>query len=179
MTDSVPKRSGLNSLFQPRAKGVLLVSLALLIIAVVAVPWPLQPSAPTTRRFTMVSRQFEFEPNTIQVNQGDTVIITLTADDVVHGFFLDGYGVKMRVEPGQSQTVQFVADKSGKFRYRCSVSCGTMHPFMLGELVVGPNTTFGRAVALIGVVAIGVTVYLWKFPLREPGESTTEVRSKK
>ncbi len=153
------------------AKSLLLFIFAILSVAVLVVPWPFRP-IPTTRHFTVDGRQFAYEPGVLQVNQGDTVIITLTASDVVHGLYLDGYGLETRVGPGQSQTLQFVADKPGKFRYRCSVSCGTLHPFMIGELVVGPNTTFGRTVALLALVVAGVLVFLWRFPPPQPGEAT-------
>jgi heme/copper-type cytochrome/quinol oxidase subunit 2 len=153
------------------AKGYLLFISVVLSVAVLVIPWPFRPT-PLTRHFTVDGRQFAYEPGTLQVNQGDTVIITLTASDVVHGLYLDGYGLETRVEPGQSQTIRFVADQPGKFRYRCSVSCGTLHPFMTGELIVGPNTTFGRAVALLALLVVGVLVYLWRFPPLQPDEAT-------
>ncbi len=153
------------------AKTLLLLIFVGLSVAILVTPWPFRP-APTTRHFTVDGRQFAYEPGTLQVNQGDTVMITMTASDVVHGLYLDGYGLETRVEPGQSQTLQFVADKPGKFRYRCSVSCGTLHPFMSGELIVGPNTTFGQAVALLMLVVGGVLIYLWRFPPPQPAETT-------
>ncbi len=150
---------------------LILLLFGLLAGALLIIPWPFAPTA-TTHHFRLDSRQFQFEPSRLRVNQGDKVIITLTASDVVHGLLLDSYGLELRVEPGQSKTMEFVADKSGKFRYRCSVSCGTMHPFMIGELIVGPNTAFGRAVGLTLVAIAGVLVYLWRFPPREPGQTT-------
>lgn len=150
-------------------KTLLLLFFALLAAGAVTVPWPFTP-APTTHHFALNSSQFQFEPGVLRVNRGDTVVITLTASDVVHGLHLDSYGLEVRVEPGQSKTIQFVADKPGKFRYRCSVSCGSLHPFMIGELIVGPNIVFGRAVALTLILIVGVLVYLWRFPPREPGE---------
>ena len=84
-------------------------------------------------------------------------------------FYLDGYAIETRVEPGISQQVEFVADQVGKFRYRCSVSCGTLHPFMIGELIVGPNLTFIRAVGLTLVILAATLFYLRRFPPREPG----------
>jgi heme/copper-type cytochrome/quinol oxidase subunit 2 len=96
------------------------------------------------------------------VGQGDRVVITLTASDVVHGFYLDGYKIEERVEPGIIKQIEFVANKAGKFRYRCTVSCGSLHPFMLGELVVGPNVPFWRALGIVMVVVFGFLVYLWQ-----------------
>jgi cytochrome c oxidase subunit 2 len=152
------------------AKNLLLLVFAALGLAILVIPWPFRP-APATRHFTIDSRQFAYAPGTLQANQGDTVMITLTASDVVHGFYLDDYGLETRVEPGQSQTIHFVADKAGKFRYRCSVSCGSLHPFMIGELIVGPNTTFGRAVALLALVVVGALIYLWRFPPPQSNEA--------
>jgi len=119
----------------------------------------------------MTAGQFAFDPPVLHVNQGDRVILTLQASDVVHGFYLDSYGVEARVEPGISQQVEFVADRAGKFRYRCSVSCGTLHPFMIGELVVGPNLTFTRAVGLMVVTLAATLFYLWRFPPHGPRET--------
>jgi heme/copper-type cytochrome/quinol oxidase subunit 2 len=136
-----------------------LIPVAALALAVLIFPSPV-PRSSTTHEITLDSRQFEFAPSRIEVNEGDTVIITLHADDVVHGFYLDGYGIQERVTPGTSQRIEFVADRAGTFRYRCSVSCGPMHPFMIGELVVGPRTQFWRAAALTLIIAAGALLWL-------------------
>jgi heme/copper-type cytochrome/quinol oxidase subunit 2 len=107
------------------------------------------------------AEQYQFTPGRLHVNQGDRVIITLTASDVVHGFYLDSYGLKTRIEPGVSQQVEFVAERPGKFRYRCSVPCGPIHPFMIGELVVGPNIPFWRIAGVILVATAGMLAHLW------------------
>jgi len=136
------------------------VGLALLIL-LLPVPYS---AAPVTHRVTMTAEQFGFDPPVLHVNRGDRVLITLQAADVVHGFYLDGYDLEARVEPGTSQPVEFIADQGGKFRYRCSVSCGTLHPFMIGEVVVGPNWPFLRAVGLVLVAVVATLFYLWRFP---------------
>lgn len=131
----------------------------LLTLAVLAVPVPTL-AAPRTHHIELDSRQFDFAPGRLRVNQGDTVTLHLTASDVVHGFYLEGYGIDQRLEPGIPAEISFVADQRGKFRYRCSVSCGPLHPFMIGELIVGPNVPLWRAVglALVGLAALFVSI---------------------
>lgn len=137
----------------------LLLPFALAVVAVMVAPVPVL-AAPRTHYIAIEGSQFAFQPGRIQVNQGDTVVITLTASDVVHGFYLEGYGISQRVGPGVAQQITFTADRRGKFRYRCSVNCGVLHPFMVGELIVGPNVPFWRAVGVTVTALIGLLVYL-------------------
>jgi cytochrome c oxidase subunit 2 len=139
------------------------VGLALLVMFL---PLPVTV-APVTCEITLGAEQFAFDPPVLHVNQGDRLILTLQATDVVHGFYLDDYGVDVRVEPGISERVELVADRTGKYRYRCSVACGSLHPFMIGELIVNPNRPFARAAGLTIVVVAGTLFYLWRFPPEE------------
>ena len=139
----------------------LLIPFGLLALLALFAPLPGETRA-ATREIALDARQFEFVPGRAHVHQGDRVVITLTASDVAHGFYLDGYGLERRVEPGIAERIEFVADRAGKFRYRCSVTCGTLHPFMIGELVVESNTPYWRAVGLVLVAAAGMLVYLWQ-----------------
>lgn len=125
---------------------------------------------PTSHQVTVEAEQFAFDPPVLHVNRGDRIILTLQATDVVHGLHVDDYGIDLRAEPGISQHAEFVADRTGKFRYRCSVACGTLHPFMIGELVVDPNLPFIRAVGLALVALAATLFYLWRFPPLESGD---------
>jgi len=140
-----------------------LIWLPSVVLALLVLLAPVPGTAPaTTHTISLNAAQFAFEPGRTQVRQGDRVVIELTASDVVHGFYLDGYGLERRVEPGVMQRIEFIADKAGKFRYRCSVSCGPLHPFMIGELVVAANTPYWRAIGVMLVAAAGMLVYLWQ-----------------
>ena len=44
--------------------------------------------------FEIKAKKFSYTPNIITVNRGDTVKIRLLSEDVHHGFFVDGYGIK-------------------------------------------------------------------------------------
>lgn len=105
------------------------------------------------------ARKFSYTPNIIEVNRGDHVRIRLLSEDVHHGFFLDGYEIKTSAHPGQDGHLEFVADKAGRYQFRCSVTCGEFHPYMIGYLVVQPNTRFWVAAALIvaaGLISLAI-----------------------
>ena len=125
-------------------------------LAAVFVPLPASSPAPQERTFRIEARQFAFSPSELKVNVGDTITLQLVSMDVVHGLYLDGYGISVEADPGQSQTLTFTASKPGSFRLRCSVTCGAMHPFMIGKLTVGENHWLLRSFVLAGLAVIGV-----------------------
>ena len=135
------------------------------LISLLSVPLgsflPLPSPDPQTREFTVNARKFSYSPERISVNKGDRVILTLKPKDVSHGLYVDSYDVETRAAPKKEGTVEFVADNPGTYRFRCSVTCGVMHPFMIGEVAVEPNTPFQGAAAGILVLALGVVGYGW------------------
>ncbi len=126
-----------------------------LALAVLLIPSPLARAAPQQREIHLDARMFAFTPGRVRVNQGDTVTLILHSQDVTHGVYVDGYDINIKAEPGKPARATFVADREGKFRFRCSVTCGALHPFMIGELVVGPNLPFWRAALALLIVALG------------------------
>ena len=132
----------------------------LLALTALIAPLPSAASAAAERTIMLDARMFAYTPGRLRVNQGDRVTLTLQSSDVVHGLYIDGYGVDIQAQPGQPAEATFVADRLGKFKFRCSVSCGAMHPFMIGELVVGPNIPFWRAVAALLIVSVGTVIAL-------------------
>lgn len=142
------------------------LTLALALLSLIA-PLPLPTPTPVPRRIDLDARMFAFEPARLAVNQGDEITLVLHAEDVVHGLLVDGYPVNIVAEPGKPAEATFIADRLGKFRLRCSVTCGNLHPFMLGEMVVGPNLPFWRSLAALSVIAIGSLVTLAVHTKRE------------
>lgn len=137
-----------------------LLPFAALGFVILLLPMPSAASSATTHALSLDARQYEFTPSRIEVHQGDHLVITLTASDVAHGFYLEGYGIEQRVVPGVAQEISFTADQAGKFRFRCSLSCGAMHPFMLGELVVQTNAPFWRSLGVMMTALVGTIFYL-------------------
>lgn len=125
-------------------------------LVVAFAPLPVLPVAPQERTFQIEAGQFAYSPSELHVNPGDTVTIHLLSTDVVHGLYIDGYGVSVEADPGQTTTLTFVADKPGSSRFRCNVTCGAMHPFMIGKFSVGHNDWLYRS---IGLAVLGVGLF--------------------
>jgi len=96
----------------------------------------------------MVAVRSSFEPIKLEVNQGDKVTIHITnieqTTDELHGFGLNEYNINIVVDPGETKTISFVADKPGVFPYYCTNFCSALHQEMQSYLIVKPA---GGAVA--------------------------------
>jgi heme/copper-type cytochrome/quinol oxidase subunit 2 len=117
-----------------------------LLVAFAPLPHPVP--APTERQFRVEAGDFAYSPAVLHVNAGDKVTIELASTDVVHGLYVDSYGISVTADPGQPASLTFIADRSGTFRLRCSVTCGALHPLMTGKFQVGPNLLYWRGIAL-------------------------------
>jgi polyferredoxin/plastocyanin len=100
-------------------------------------------------------KRFGYDPSIITVREGETVVIKLSSEDVTHGFYLYDYGMTASVDPGETEIIGFVADKAGRFSFRCSVTCGWLHPYEYGYLRVLPNRRYHAGIGLIAIVAAG------------------------
>lgn len=127
-------------------------------LVVAFAPLPVQPIAHQARTFRIEARQFAYSPSELKVNTGDTVTIQLVSTDVVHGLYIDGYGLSVEADPGQTATLTFVADKPGSFRFRCNVTCGAMHPFMIGKFTVGTNNWLLRSMGFVMLALVGIGI---------------------
>jgi nitrous-oxide reductase len=82
-------------------------------------------------------------PDVIEVNEGDKVYIHLTNidfdEDITHGFAINKYDKNIEVQPGQTSTLSFVADKAGTYPLYCTNFCSALHQEMTGYLLVKPK----------------------------------------
>lgn len=116
-----------------------------------------EPASGTVdKEFTIWARQFEFVPAIIEVQQGDLVKINFKTADVVHGFYIDGYDVNLKAHWGDTESIEFVADQAGTFKYRCSAACGPFHPFMAGKLVVRQSPDIIPWAIIAGTITVAV-----------------------
>jgi cytochrome c oxidase subunit II len=115
------------------------VSAALAVLALAA-SLPAQNAEP--RKITVTAKKYEFNPSRIELKTGETVEITLQAEDATHGFTCKDLGVdKIVVEKGQSQTFKVTASKAGTYEFKCAKWCGFGHGKMKGEFVVADAAT--------------------------------------
>jgi len=114
--------------------------------------WPADPDAVWEVEETRIERSGRmvevwmlavrsfFAPDVIRVNLGDTVRVHVTnieqTRDELHGFAVTEYNVNIVIDPGETKTVTFVADKSGVFPFYCTNFCSALHQEMQGYLLV-------------------------------------------
>lgn len=91
------------------------------------------------KEISLIARQWEFVPSTIQVQQGQAVRLVIKNQDVDHGFRVPGLNIDQFLPAGETTTVEFTADQTGTFPFSCSVYCGQGHSQMTGEIIVSSN----------------------------------------
>ncbi len=83
-----------------------------------------------------------YTPERVNVRKGDKVIWHITnierAKDATHGFGLPYFNVNLSIEPGETQTVEFIADRSGVYPFYCTEFCSALHLEMTGYFMVKP-----------------------------------------
>jgi cytochrome c oxidase subunit II len=98
-------------------------------------------AGPTVKEFSITAERFQFTPDRLEVNQGDTVRITARSADGTHGFEIKKLKVeKLIPRGGEPVVIEFLADKAGTFEFKCSEYCGRGHSRMMGVLVVNPTS---------------------------------------
>ncbi len=92
----------------------------------------------------VIAIRSRFIPDRIEVNQGDTVELHLTnveqTSDMIHGWGLIEHDINVIVDPGETKTVRFTADKPGVFAFYCTNFCSALHQEMQGYLAVAPGS---------------------------------------
>ncbi|RMI04659.1 MAG: Sec-dependent nitrous-oxide reductase, partial [Calditrichaeota bacterium] len=83
-----------------------------------------------------------YTPERVKVKKGQRVIWHITnverAKDATHGFCIPKYNFNLSIEPGETQTIEFVADEAGVFPFYCTEFCSALHLEMAGYFLVEP-----------------------------------------
>jgi nitrous-oxide reductase len=95
-----------------------------------------------TAEIEMTAIRSHYEPERVEVKKGQKVVWTINnlerTKDATHGFALGGYNLTASVEPGETVTIEFVADKEGAFPFYCTEFCSALHLEMCGYFLVKP-----------------------------------------
>jgi cytochrome c oxidase subunit 2 len=76
------------------------------------------------------------------VPQGRKVRVLITANDVIHSWWVPDFGMKKDAVPGFINELWFRADETGTFRGQCAELCGRDHGFMPVVVEVVPAEEF-------------------------------------
>lgn len=139
-----------------RLPSLLLIAATLPLASTNAKPSNSSPApADGVQVIAVTAKKYEFDPSPIRVKQGARVQLKITAKDHAHGFKIREFpdnadnnakpGLVFsaphdctKIEEGQTETVEFVAQTPGTYSFRCCVHCGWHHRGMKGELIVEP-----------------------------------------
>ncbi len=80
--------------------------------------------------------------NPLVVPQGRKVRVLITANDVIHAWWVPDFGMKKDAIPGFINELWFRADETGVFRGQCAELCGRDHGFMPIVVVVKPQDEY-------------------------------------
>lgn len=72
----------------------------------------------------------------LHVPIGKQVQLNMTAQDVIHSFWVPQFRLKQDVMPGQQSQLNFVATKTGTYPIVCTELCGSYHGAMRAQLIV-------------------------------------------
>ncbi|GAB5495676.1 MAG: Sec-dependent nitrous-oxide reductase [Phycisphaerales bacterium] len=91
----------------------------------------------------MTAIRSHFNPEHVYLKEGDEVRWHITnterALDATHGFAVPMYNITASLEPGETVTIEFLADTPGTFPFYCSEFCSALHLEMMGYLMVEPK----------------------------------------
>ena len=73
---------------------------------------------------------------------GKPMKMEVRSADVVHGFFIPSFRIKIDAVPARTNTTWFQATKVGAYDIECTVICGVDHSLMLSKVIVVPEEEF-------------------------------------
>jgi heme/copper-type cytochrome/quinol oxidase subunit 2 len=116
-------------------------------------PRPVAAQDQNAQVIELVAKKYEYSPSPVHLKAGSTVQLKITAVDHDHGFKIgagpDGAkpGGKAglvfsspqdcwQLKKGETTTIEFLAQASGTYTFKCCHTCGLGHRGMKSEIVV-------------------------------------------
>jgi polyferredoxin/plastocyanin len=163
-----------------RRKVWYLICLSFVVAVVIPLAVQFLPAKTNTHTISLEAKKYGYSPSRIVVNQGDTILFKPSSLDATHGFLLDGYPLEFIMRKGATflkytwedddgslqsdwdrvPDIEFTAEKAGKFTFRCTQTCGNLHPFMTGELIVRPNNSYYLFISLSIWLVFSLLLYM-------------------
>jgi cytochrome c oxidase subunit II len=150
----------------PRSKDLHFLEMASIVIPTILVlivfTWgfkvfvKLYAAPPDSYEITVRGKQWfwEFEygngavvANEMHVPIGRPIKLNMSAEDVIHSFFVPDFRIKHDVLPNRYTSVWFEVNETGEHTIYCTEYCGTNHSAMLGKVVAEPEAEFQRWLA--------------------------------
>ena len=75
---------------------------------------------------------------------GKPIKLSLTSQDVIHGFYAPTFRIKQDVVPGMTNTLWFQPTEVGTFDVFCTQYCGLQHANMATKIIVLPEDEFNQ-----------------------------------
>ena len=122
----------------------------------------IQAEAEEPKIINILAKRFVYMPSEITLQKGELVTLRLESLDVTHGLYLDGYEIDLKARPGKVGKATFRADKTGRFTFRCSETCGEFHPYMIGYMTVEPNSRYHLFVVVVLGLGIVAAIILFR-----------------
>ena len=103
---------------------------------------------------------------TLYIPVGKRVEFQLTANDVIHSFWVPAFLVKLDMIPGKTNRMQVTATQIGEYQGKCAELCGAYHSQMLFRVKVVSQADFDAEMAKLK--SLGQTGQLPNTLNREP-----------
>lgn len=110
------------------------------------------PNEPSATTITVIGNRWWWDvrypeagvitANEIHIPVGEPVRVQLTADDVIHSFWVPELAGKLDLIPGRVNTFWLEADKPGTYRGQCAEFCGVQHAHMAFLVIAEPREDF-------------------------------------
>ncbi len=80
--------------------------------------------------------------NELVVPVGKAIKLNIKSIDVIHGFYLPAFRIKVDAVRGMTNYAWFFADRVGEYSIQCSQYCGVNHSAMVAKLRIVPQEEF-------------------------------------
>lgn len=72
----------------------------------------------------------------LHIPVGQDILLNISANDVIHSFWVPQFRLKQDAIPGQTTQLRFIATKTGEYPIVCTELCGGYHGSMRSTVVV-------------------------------------------